>query len=95
MLLNTHKNSIQNILIIVPNIQLCKQFYEDLSEYGLKDKWNIVNFSSDENKKNKKKKIDFEFEDNNIIISNIQWLMLHGDDLPYIDCIIQDEVHRS
>ena len=95
MLLNTHKNSIQNILIIVPNIQLCKQFYEDLSEYGLKDKWHIVNFSSDENKKNKKKKIDFEFEDCNIIISNIQWLMLHGDDLPYIDCIIQDEVHRS
>lgn len=23
----------------------------------------------------------------------MQWLMLHGDELPYIDCIIQDQVH--
>ena len=38
--------------------------------------------------------IDFEFKDKNIIVSNSQWLLLHGDELPYIDCIIQDEVHR-
>ena len=93
MLLNTTKNDIHNILLIVPNVQLVKQFISDMTEYGLAEYWNLVNFSSDQDKKNKKKKIDFEFSDKNIIISNSQWLMLHGDTLPYIDCIIQDEIH--
>lgn len=93
MLLNSEKNDIHNILLIVPNVQLVKQFYEDMSDYGMNQYWHIVNFSSDQDKKNKKKKIEFEFKDKNIIISNAQWLMLHGDELPYIDCIIQDEVH--
>jgi superfamily II DNA or RNA helicase len=139
ILLNTHKNDLHNILLIVPNIQLVDQFVKDLKEYGLADlieiiyesgereyfnknteienkkitsfqindiinnkkinqineAWNIVNFSSDQDKKNKKKKIDFVFKDKNIIISNIQWLMLHGDKLPYTDVIIQDEVHAA
>ncbi len=87
-------NGIHNILIIVPNVQLVKQMTEDFISYGIDKQWNIVNFSSDQDKKNKKKKIDFTFDDNNnIIISNAQWLMLHGDEVPYIDCIIQDEVH--
>lgn len=77
MLLNTKQNDIHNILIIVPNIQLCKQFFDDLTEYGLANYWHIVNFSSDQDKKNKKKKVNFEFKDKNIIISNTQWLMLH------------------
>jgi superfamily II DNA or RNA helicase len=93
MLLNSEKNDIRNILLIVPNVQLVKQFYEDMTDYGILTSWNVVNFSSDQDKKNKKKKIEFEFKDKNIIISNAQWLMLHGDELPYIDCIIQDEVH--
>ena len=93
MLLNMKANDIHNILIIVPNVQLVHQMTEDLKEYGLDTSWNIVNFSSDQDKKNKKKKIDFEFKDQNIIISNSQWLMVHGDELPYIDCIIQDECH--
>ena len=93
MLLNTETNGIQNILIIVPNCQLVKQFIDDLTDYGLTENWNLVNFSSDQDKKNKKKKIDFVFETKNIIVSNSQWLMLHGDNLPYIDCIIQDEIH--
>lgn len=93
MLLNTENNGIQNILIIVPNCQLVKQFIDDLTDYGLTENWNLVNFSSDQDKKNKKKKIDFTFETKNIIVSNSQWLMLHGDNLPYIDCIIQDEIH--
>lgn len=80
-------------MIIVPNIQLVSQMTKDFMEYGLDTVWNIVNFSSDQNKKNKKKKIDFEFKDKNIIVSNSQWLLLHGDELPYIDCIIQDEIH--
>lgn len=89
-----NNNDIHNILIIVPNVQLVKQMTEDFISYGIDKQWNIVNFSSDQDKKNKKKKIDFTFDDNNnIIISNAQWLMLHGDEVPYIDCIIQDEVH--
>jgi superfamily II DNA or RNA helicase len=141
--LNTDKNDIHNILLIVPNIQLVDQFVKDLKSYGLDnlleitfesgevsylnkddeitiddknikvseltienkidgkqiksidEAWNIVNFSSDQDKKNKKKKIDFVFKKKNITISNIQWLMLHGDKLPYTDCIIQDEVHAA
>ena len=93
MLLNTTKNDIYNILLIVPNVQLVKQFIADMTDYGLAEYWNLVNFSSDQDKKNKKKKVDFEFKDKNIIVSNSQWLMLHGDNLPYIDCIIQDEIH--
>lgn len=94
MLLNRNKNDIHNILIIVPNIQLVSQMYSDFCEYGLDTKWNIIKFSAEQDKKNKKKNKEFKFDDdNNIIISNSQWLMLHGDDVPYIDCIIQDECH--
>ena len=50
----------------------------DFTEYQINTKWNIINFSAEQDKKNKKKKIDFVFDkDNNIIISNSQWLMLH------------------
>lgn len=67
----------------------------DFENYGINTCWNIIDFSSNADKKNKKKKTTFQFEKCNIIISNSQWLMLHGDELPYIDCIIQDEVHWS
>ena len=116
--MNTYKNDIHNILLIVPNIQLVDQFVKDLKSYGLDnlleitfesgeisylnkddeiiiddknikvseltienkidgkqiksidEAWNIVNFSSDQDKKNKKKKIDFVFKKKNITISN-------------------------
>ena len=77
MLLNTEKNNIENILLIVPNTQLVHQFIADMTEYGLSDVWHLVNFSSEQDKKNKKKKINFEFKDKNIIVSNSQWLMKH------------------
>lgn len=78
ILLNRAKNNIHNILIIVPNIQLVKQMINDFTEYQINTKWNIINFSAEQDKKNKKKKLDFVFNtDNNIIISNSQWLMLH------------------
>lgn len=84
-------------MIIVPNLQLVEQFYQDLTNYYKTGNdlpfWNIVNFSAEQTKRNKKLKKDFEFKKHNIIITNAQWLLLHGDELPYIDCIIQDEVH--
>ena len=90
ILLNSSQNGIKNILIIVPNLNLVTQFYDDINEYYNKSFGNVMMFSSAEAKKNKGK---FTFKDSNIIISNMQWLLLHGDELPYIDCIIQDEVH--
>lgn len=88
-------------MLVVPNLQLVEQFVEDISNYYFtqeesnKVEWNIVNFSAEQTKKNKKLKKDFEFKEYNIIITNAQWLLLHGDELPYIDCVIQDEVHRN
>ena len=89
ILLNSSQNGIKNILIIVPNLQLVTQFYDDLNDY-YNNSGNVMMFSSAEAKKNKGK---FEFKDSQIIISNMQWLLIHGDELPYIDCVIQDEVH--
>lgn len=90
ILKNSDKNKIKNILLIVPNLQLVTQFYDDINDYYDNKFGNIMMFSSAEAKHNKGK---FTFKDSNIIISNMQWLLLHGDELPYIDCIIQDEVH--
>ena len=95
--LNSQKNDIHNIMIIVPNLQLVQQFVQDLHNYYKTGNdlpfWNIINFSAQQTKRNKKLKKDFQFKKHNIIITNAQWLLLHGDQLPYIDCIIQDEVH--
>ena len=94
MLQKSAQNGVKNILIIVPNIQLVQQMYYDFEEYGVDTNiYNIVRFSSEQHKQNKKQRVDFVFKDSNIIITNTQWLMLHGDELPYIDCIITDEVH--
>lgn len=89
-LLNSSQNGVKNILIVVPNTQLVEQFYDDLNEYYNKSFGNVTMFSSAQAKKNKGK---FDFKDSQIIISNMQWLLLHGDELPYIDLVIQDEVH--
>ena len=89
-LLNSKQNGIKNILLVVPNIQLVTQFYDDINDYYNNSFGNVIMFSSAQAKKNKGK---FEFKDSNIIISNMQWLLIHGDELPYIDMVIQDEVH--
>lgn len=55
--------------------------------------WNIIEFSAAEDKKIKSNWKDVWSNDNNIIITNAQWVLLHGDKTPYIDMIIADEVH--
>ena len=150
VLLNSDKNDIKNILIVVPNLQLLEQMADDfdnymsekthdititikggtqlhftdndtivlddneeisplklkrgniISNYGKVTKidiieniitprpWNIIKFGANEAKVNKG---IWNFKDNNIIISNSQWLLLHGDELPYIDMMIIDECH--
>lgn len=88
---NVEKNKIQNILILVPNIQLVYQMHDDFEEYGLKDLYNIQMFTAKTmSKKNASIKVDLF----NVYISNSQYLMLHGDELPYIDAIFTDEVHQ-
>lgn len=85
------QNKLQNILLLVPNINLVFQMYEDLSEYGLNEFYNIQMFTAKTmNKKNAK----INVEKFNIYIANSQYLLLHGDQLPYIDVIIVDEVHQ-
>ena len=150
VLLNSDKNDIKNILLVVPNLQLLEQMADDFNNYmsiktsnititikggnklhftdndkvildtneeisALKLKrgniivnqgkitkiditeniitpvpWNIIKFGATEAKVNKG---DWSFKNNNIIISNSQWLLLHGDELPYIDMMIIDECH--
>jgi len=34
------------------------------------------------------------WKDQNIIVTNNQWILLHGDELPYIDLLTVDEVHN-
>lgn len=148
VLLNSSKNGIKNILLIVPNLQLLEQMTDDFINYlsikkitinvTYKDKskesfnnddliiidnnevtasklkrgqiinnkkitkieideeiikdipWHLVKFGANESKENNNV---WQFQNMNIIISNAQWLLLHGDKLPYIDMIINDEVH--
>lgn len=149
-LLNSDKNDVKNILIVVPNLQLLEQMADDFENYMsiktfkvnvtikggkkieytekdtvlnqdnekisplklkrgtiilnegkvtkvdinetiiTKNQWNIIKFGAHEAKENKNK---WSFGETNIIISNSQWLLLHGDELPYIDMMIIDECH--
>ena len=55
--------------------------------------WNIIQFSAAKDKKIKGDWKNTWSQNNNIIITNAQWVLLHGDQTPYIDMIIADEVH--
>lgn len=88
---NVENNKIQNILILVPNIQLVYQMHDDFAEYGLNDLYNIQMFTAKTMSKKNSKVIVETF---NVYIANSQYLMLHGDELPYIDAIFTDEVHQ-
>jgi len=151
--LNSSKNKIKNILLIVPNLQLVQQMKSDITDYyskynriynitfkdsnnkvslddneeieinnekifprelkkGMvlfgkeiklikidetlieKSPWNVIEFSAAEDKKLKGKSWEFPNE-NKIIITNSQWLLLHGNLLPHIDMVVCDEVHQS
>lgn len=55
--------------------------------------WNIIEFSA---AMDKKINGDWKSQWNknyNIIVTNAQWVLLHGDKTPYIDMIVADEVH--
>lgn len=83
---------IQNVLILVPNIQLVYQFENDLNEYGLGDMCNIQSFTAGTmNKKDSAVRIDIL----NVYIANLQYILLHGNELPEIDLLFMDEVHTG
>ena len=70
-------------LILVPTIQLVTQFYKEIIEYGIEES-DVCMFS---------RKCP-EAPQGNIIISNIQWLNRHSDELPKdIEVTIIDEAH--
>lgn len=76
----------RRVLVLVPNLQLVAQFYKDMLEYGL-DESELCMFSG-MNTKTKKK------PETNIIISNMQWLNKHANELPKdIGITIIDEAH--
>ena len=82
---------IQNVLIVVPNIQLVFQFADDLTEYGLGKYYNIQPFTA---KTMSKKNAKLKIEPLNIYIANTQYLMLHGEELPFTDMVFCDECHQ-
>jgi len=81
---------IQNVLILVPNVQLVYQFFDDLNEYGLGSLYHIQMFTA---KTMSKKGSKVEVDKLNIYISNAQYLLLHGDELPETDMVFMDECH--
>lgn len=89
---NVKRLKIQNVLILVPNVQLVYQFEDDLKEYGLGEEYHIQAFTANSmNKKNAK----IEIDKLNIYIANLQYLQMHGDELPYIDLLFMDEIHGA
>ena len=54
--------------------------------------WNLVQFSAAVDKQIKGN-WKSQWKDSNIIITNAQWVLLHGDQTPYIDMLVCDEVH--
>ena len=87
---NVYTTKVQNVLILVPNVQLVWQFYDDLNEYGLGSLYHIQMFTATTMSK---KGAKVEVDKLNIYISNSQYLLLHGEELPFIDMIFMDEVH--
>lgn len=81
---------IQNILILVPNVQLVYQFFDDLNEYGLGGFYHIQMFTA---KTMTKKNAEVVVDKLNIYITNAQYLLLHGDELPQTDMLFMDECH--
>ncbi len=74
---------IKNVLILVPTIQLVKQFHTDLLDYGMNPK-KISMFSG----------FSPGIPNEGIIIANRQWLEDHADEMPLPDMVIIDEAHQ-
>ena len=87
---NVMNLKIQNVLILVPNVQLVYQFFDDLNEYGLGEFYHIQMFTA---KTMTKKDSKVVVDKLNIYITNAQYLLLHGDELPMTDMVFMDECH--
>lgn len=81
---------IQNVLILVPNVQLVYQFFDDLNEYGLGGIYHIQMFTA---KTMAKAGAKVEVDKLNVYITNAQYLLIHGDELPETDMVFMDECH--
>lgn len=74
---------VQNILILVPTIQLVKQMHTDFLEYGM-DPTSTQMFSA----------FAPEITQAPVIVANRQWIENHSDELPKIDAVIVDECQQ-
>lgn len=89
------QRDLKHILIFVPSRQLVDQFYSDLLDYGF-TKNSICKFTSDSGKKKSSNYSDNSCSNgfNRIIISNRDWINSHPSELPVIDMLVCDEVHK-
>lgn len=76
---------VNNILIVVPNVQLVKQLKLDFCEYDKEISHITHAYSSFSNQ--------LSLQNKNIIVTNTQWMFKHEDELPNIDMVIIDECH--
>lgn len=74
---------VRKVLILVPTIQLVKQFHADLLDYGMDPK-KVSMYSG----------FSPSLPDGDVIIANRQWLEGHADDMPEPDMVIIDECHQ-
>jgi len=82
-LLEREKSGVDNAIIIVPNISLVSQFFEDMLEYGIpEDMIGRVGGGKKE-------------WGNPITISTWQTLKNNHDKLKEFDCVVVDETHQS
>ena len=86
-LTNHFKDLDLKYLILVPNISLVEQFYDDFLDYGIQGtSIKIAKYSSSE------RILDL---DANVIITNRDWLEEHYKEFPHIDVILVDECIRG
>lgn len=78
-----HYTHYKTTLVLVPTIQLVKQIYNDFIEYGYSEE-EVQAFSG----------FKPDLGNQNIIISNRQWLEQHSSELPDIEILIVDECHQ-
>ncbi len=73
-------------LIVVPNVQLVTQFYNDILEYGNFTEDDVCMFSGS---------VKNPSTDKKIIISNTQYIQKHFDKMPQVELLLIDEIHTT
>lgn len=81
--MTAHRPDIRNTLVLVPSIQLVRQFHSDLIDYGM-DPGGVHMYTASSP----------DEPPGGVIIANRQWLEGHAGGLPDIHMLIVDEAHQ-